>query len=111
MLSLKNVKSPDSNFVNFPKVGAYGVKPSTIKRVWDTSQQAKFQQAPQGGKWEFYGIGYSIPMLAILPPITYYAWKTQTGNLKEKFMNIVNFRCPAIPINKLNCHSLQKILV
>ena len=24
MLSLKNVKSPDSNFVNFPKVGAYG---------------------------------------------------------------------------------------
>ena len=41
MLSLKNVKSPDSNFVNFPKVGAYGVKPSTIKRVWDTSQQAK----------------------------------------------------------------------
>ncbi len=25
MLSLKNVKSPDSNFVNFPKVGAYGV--------------------------------------------------------------------------------------
>ena len=23
MLSLKNVKSPDSNFVNFPKVGAY----------------------------------------------------------------------------------------
>jgi len=27
MLSLKNVKSPDSNFVNFPKVGAYGVMP------------------------------------------------------------------------------------
>ena len=30
MLSLKNVKSPDSNFVNFPKVGAYGaVSPVT----------------------------------------------------------------------------------
>lgn len=28
MLSLKNVKSPDSNFVNFPKVGAYGAKGS-----------------------------------------------------------------------------------
>lgn len=28
MLSLKNVKSPDSNFVNFPKVGAYGGIPS-----------------------------------------------------------------------------------
>jgi len=27
MLSLKNVKSPDSNFVNFPKVGAYGANP------------------------------------------------------------------------------------
>ncbi len=27
MLSLKNVKSPDSNFVNFPKVGAYGIVP------------------------------------------------------------------------------------
>lgn len=26
MLSLKNVKSPDSNFVNFPKVGAYGTQ-------------------------------------------------------------------------------------
>ena len=28
MLSLKNVKSPDSNFVNFPKVGAYGACPA-----------------------------------------------------------------------------------
>ena len=28
MLSLKNVKSPDSNFVNFPKVGAYGAYPA-----------------------------------------------------------------------------------
>lgn len=28
----------------------------------------------------------SSPMLAILPPITYYAWKTQTSNLREKFL-------------------------
>ncbi len=32
MLSLKNVKSPDSNFVNFPKVGAYGAVPPCA--VW-----------------------------------------------------------------------------
>ncbi len=31
MLSLKNVKSPDSNFVNFPKVGAYGGLPQQGK--------------------------------------------------------------------------------
>lgn len=30
MLSLKNVKSPDSNFVNFPKVGAYAASPPFV---------------------------------------------------------------------------------
>ncbi len=34
MLSLKNVKSPDSNFVNFPKVGAYGAEPKDYE-VYD----------------------------------------------------------------------------
>jgi len=28
-------------------------------------------------------------MLAILPPITYYAWKTKTGNLIEMFLKII----------------------
>jgi len=38
MLSLKNVKSPDSNFVNFPKVGAYGIFPlqaKTFRFPWE----------------------------------------------------------------------------
>ena len=33
MLSLKNVKSPDSNFVNFPKVGAYGTFPTRLPPI------------------------------------------------------------------------------
>ena len=41
-----------------------------FKRVWDTSQQAKFPQVPPGGEVGIYGIGYSIPMLAILLCVT-----------------------------------------
>lgn len=33
-----------------------------------------------------YGIAYSIPMLAILPPYTYYALEAQNGKLLEKFL-------------------------
>ena len=39
---------------------------------------------PVNGRPDFRGNLYH--MIAILPPITYYAWKTQTGNLREKFL-------------------------
>ncbi|NBH28627.1 hypothetical protein D3Z60_23540 [Lachnospiraceae bacterium] len=50
---------------------------------------SKIPTSPQGGKWEFAGIGYPIPMLAILPPITYYGKKSKNGNLLGKFLKII----------------------
>ena len=43
MLSLKNVKSPDSNFVNFPKVGAYGDYPlEEARKIVDSLENTIF---------------------------------------------------------------------
>jgi hypothetical protein len=57
---LKNISQ------NFGKIALCGVVGSErkIKRVWDTSQQAKIARCRQTENGRFYGSGYPLPMLA-----------------------------------------------